>query len=93
MYKYQAPPDIKIEFEHQIRRAHLWVEASAWADEDGIYKTQLNDVMLDGTSVLELLTEDDLSELDDAIEPAIQGESADRRATGSDTIPGPYPTL
>ncbi len=86
-------PDIKIEFEHQIRRAHLWVQASAWADEEGIYKTELNEVTLDGTSVLELLTEDDLSELTDAIEPAIHAEAGDRKATGSDTIPGPFPTL
>ena len=93
MYKHQTPPDIRIEFDHQIRRAYLWVEASAWADEDGIYKTQLNDVMLDGTSVLELLTDDDLNELNDAIEPAISAESADQRATGSNTIPGPFPTL
>jgi hypothetical protein len=78
MYKYQAPPDIRIEFEHLIRRAHLWVEASAWADENGIYKTQLNDVMLDGTSVLELLTDDDLSDIDDAIEPAIHADASDR---------------
>ena len=87
------PADITIEFEFQIRRAHLWVEASAWGDEEGIYKTQINDVMLDGTSVLELLTDDDLSDIDDAIEPAIHAESGDRRATGSDTIPGPFPTL
>ena len=86
-------PDIKIEFEHLIRRAHLWVQASAWADEEGIYKTELNEVTLDGTSVLELLTEDDLSELTDAIEPAIHAEAGDRKATGSDTIPGPFPTL
>lgn len=88
-----TPPDIKIEFEYQVRRAHVYVEASAWADEDGIYKTQINDVFLDGTSVLELLTDDDLSDIDDAIEPAINADAGDRRATGSDTIPGPYPTL
>jgi hypothetical protein len=84
-------PDIKIEFEHQIRRAYLWVEASAWADDDGIYKTELNDVLLDGISVLALLTEDDLSDLIDAIEPAIHAEASDSASTGS--IPGPYPTL
>jgi hypothetical protein len=90
MYKHN-PPDIKIEFEHQIRRAYLWVQASAWSDEEGIYKTELNDVMLDGISVLALLTEDDLSDLIDAIEPAIHAEASDSAATG--TIPGPYPTL
>lgn len=85
-----TPPTITIEFEHLIRRAHLWVTASAWHDDDGIYKTQLNDAMLDGTSVLELLTDDDLADLDNAIEPAILADSGERRATGSDTIPGPY---
>jgi hypothetical protein len=86
-----TPADIKIEFEHQIRRAHLWVEASAWADEEGIYKTELNDVFLDEVSVLALLTDEDLSDLIDAIEPAIHAEASDSAATGS--IPGPYPTL
>lgn len=92
MYRHN-PPTIKIEFEHKIRNAHVWVEASAWHDDDGIYKTQLNDVFFDGTSVLELLTEDDLSDIDDAIEPAIHADAGDRKATGSDTIPGPFPTL
>jgi hypothetical protein len=86
-------PDISIQFEHQIRNSYVCVEASAWADEDGIYKTQLDDVFLDGISVLGLLTEDDLTDLIDAIEPAIHAESGDRRATGYDSIPGPYPTL
>ena len=76
-----TPADIKIEFEHQIRRAHLWVEASAWSVEEGIYKTQLNDVFLDGTSVLDLLTEDDLSDLCDAIEPAIHADASDSKAS------------
>jgi hypothetical protein len=92
MYRHN-PPTIKIEFEHKIRNAHVWVEASAWHDDDGIYKTQLNNVFFDGTSVLELLTDDDLSDIDDAIEPAIHADAGDRKATGSDTIPGPYPTL
>lgn len=89
MYRHN-PPTITIEFEHLIRRAHLWVTASAWHDHEGIYKTQLNDAMLDGTSVLELLTDDDLAELDDAIEPAIHADAGERRATGSDTLPHPY---
>ena len=76
MYRHN-PPTIKIDFEHQIRSALLWVEASAWHDYEGIYKTQLNDVFLDGTSVLGLLTENDLSDLDDAIEPAIKAQQED----------------
>ena len=91
--KRYTTPDIRIEFEHQIRKAHLWVQASAWHDEEGIYKTELNDVLLDGISVLGLLTDDDLSDITDAIEPAIHADAGDRKATGSDTIPGPHPTL
>ena len=89
MYKHN-PPTIKIEFEHQIRNAYLWVEGSAWHDYEGIYKVQLNDVLLDEVSVLGLLTEEDLSELQDAIEPAIHADAGERKATGSDTIPHPY---
>lgn len=74
-------PDIKIEFEYQIRKAYLTVEASAWSDEDGIYKTELNDVYMDGMSVVSLLTDDDLSEIDDAIEPAIHAEASDNACT------------
>jgi hypothetical protein len=92
MYRHN-PPTIKIEFEHQVRKESVFVQASAWHDDDGIYKTELNDVMLDGISVVGLLTDDDLSDIIDAIEPAIHADAGDRRATGSDTIPGPYPTL
>jgi hypothetical protein len=90
MYKHN-PPTITIEFEHQVRNAHVWVQASAWSDDEGIYKTELNDVFLDEVSVLALLTDDDLSDLIDAIEPAIHADASDSAATGS--IPGPYPTL
>jgi hypothetical protein len=92
MYRHN-PPTIKIEFENQVRKEFVVVLASAWHDDDGIYKTELNDVMLDGISVVGLLTDDDLSDIIDAIEPAIHADAGDRRATGSDTIPGPYPTL
>lgn len=92
MYRHN-PPTIKIEFEHKIRNAWVYVEASAWHDYEGIYKTQLNDVFLEGVSVIGLLTDDDLSDIDDAIEPAVHADAGDRKATGSNTIPGPYPTL
>ena len=70
-------PDYKTEFEFTVRNAHLWIEASAWGDAEGIYKTQLNDACLDGVSVLGLLTADDLSDIDDAIEPAVLADLAD----------------
>lgn len=79
MYRHN-PPTISIEFEHLIRHAHVWVTASAWHDEEGIYKTQIDDVTLDGTSVLELLTQDDLADIDDAIEPAIHADAGDNPA-------------
>lgn len=91
--KRYTPPTIRIEFEHQVRKEFVFVQASAWHDEEGIYKTELNDVLLDDVSVVGLLTDDDLSEIIDAIEPAIHADAGDRNATGSDTIPGPYPTL
>lgn len=91
MYKYQAPPDAVVEFEHQIRNDFVMVKGHAWGDQEGIYKTCIVDVTLEGVSVLGLLTEDDLSDIDDAIEPAVLGEAAEARATGNDTIPGPYP--
>ena len=88
-----TPPTIRIEFEHQVRNEFVNVEASAWHDEEGIYKTELNDVTLDGVSVVGLLTEADLGDITDAIEPAIDADAGDARATGSNTIPGPFPTL
>ena len=92
MYRHN-PPTIRIEFEHQIRNEYVNVEASAWHDDDGIYKTELNDVLLGDVSVIGLLTDADLGDITDAIEPAIHADASDARATGSNTIPGPYPTL
>jgi hypothetical protein len=93
MYKHQTPPDICVEFEYQIRNDFVMVKGHAWGDQEGIYRTRIADVTLEGVSVIGLLTEDDLSEIDDAIEPVAHAEAGDSRATGSDTIPGPYPTL
>ena len=86
-------PDAVVEFEFQIRNDFVWVIGHAWGDQEGIYKTCVADVTLEGVSVIGLLTEDDLSDIDDAIEPAVHADAGDRKATGSDTIPGPYPTL
>ncbi len=92
MYRHN-PPTIRIEFEHQVRKKFVFVQASAWHDEEGIYKIELNDVLLDGVSVVGLLSDAVLDDINDAIEPAIHAESGDARATGSNTIPGPFPTL
>ena len=75
--KYPTNPDISIEFDHTVRNEIVFVEAVAWSDEDGIYKTRVTDVSLHGVSVLGLLTEDDLSNIEDAIEPAIAEDAAD----------------
>ena len=77
MIKSNIQHDITIEFEHTVRNEIVYVEAVAWSDEEGIYKTQISDVSLNDVSVLGLLTEDDLSDIDDAIEPAIREDAAD----------------
>ena len=92
-YRTESLPDDHINFEFKIRRAHVYVESSIWFDENGIYKTRINGVYMDGTEVSDLLTDGDFDDITDAIEPAAMAESGDRRATGSDTIPGPSPTL
>ena len=92
MNRYE-PPTGRISFEHKIRKAWLYINAEFWHDEDGIYKTAIVNVWMDGVEVFDLLTEDDISEIDDAIEPAVMAEAGDHRATGSNTIPGPFPTL
>ena len=86
-----TPPTIRIKFEHKIRKAWLTVDAEAWHDEDGIYKVAIVNVWLDATECFDLLTEEDICEIESAIEPAIMADQADQRVTG--TIPGPYPTL
>lgn len=86
-------PDARVEFEFKVNREFVWVEASVWGDEEGIYKTRIDGVYLDGVDVSGILSDDVLSDIDDAIEPAALADAGDRRATGSDTIPGPYPTL
>ena len=79
--KYPTNPDISIEFDHTVRSEIVFVEAVAWSDHEGIYKTRVTDVSLNGVSVLGLLTEDDLSDIEDAIEPAIAEDAADNCST------------
>lgn len=92
MNRYE-PPTGRISFEHKIRKAWLYIDAEFWHDEDGIYKTAIVNVWLETVEVFDLLTEDDISDIEDAIEPAAMADAGELRATGSDTIPGSYPTL
>ncbi len=76
--KISIPADIKVEFEHRIRSAWLHVEAQAWSDDDGIYKTEVTGVYLDGAEVSGLLTDADILDIECAIEPAIHADASDR---------------
>ena len=71
---YQKPyiaPDLRVSFEHKIRKAWLDVDAEAWSDDEGIYRTAIVNVWLDGVEVYDLLTPEDIRDIDDAIIPAI----------------------
>ena len=89
--RIEPRPTLSTSFEHRIRDEWVLVEASAWHDDDGIYKTRIDGVYLDNANVTGLLTAFDLAEIDAAIEPALSADAADLRATGH--IPGPFPTL
>lgn len=90
MNRYE-PPTIRIEFEHKVRKAYVFVQAEAWHDHEGIYKVAIANVWMDGAEVFDLLTPADILDIESAIEPAILAEASDNRATGD--IPGPYPTI
>lgn len=47
------------------------VDASAWGDEDGIYKVAIDAVWLDGVNVIGIIHDDDFSDIELAIEPAL----------------------
>ena len=71
----ESKPTISTTFDHRIRDEWVYVEASAWHDEDGIYKTRIDGVYLDGVNVTGLLTSYDLADIDGEIEPAILEEA------------------
>ena len=73
MTKY-TPPTIRTSFEHKIRKAWLMVDAEAWHDDDGIYKVAIVNVWMDTAEVFDLLTPEDILEIEAAIEPAIAEE-------------------
>lgn len=63
-----------VQFEYRIRSEWLFVEAFALSDECGIYSVSVTGAFVDGVNVLGLLTEEDILELESAIEPAIDAE-------------------
>lgn len=74
----QSKPDDTVEFEHMIRGNIVYVKASIWGDELGIYKTLIDGVYVDGVEIMGLMRDDDLDELYSAIQPALDAENADR---------------
>lgn len=87
----QTNPDATVTFEHKIRREWVFVEASAWLDESGIYQTRIDGVYMDGVNVTGLLTDFDLADIDQAIEFAVRADIAQDAIDAG--IPGPFPTL
>jgi hypothetical protein len=69
------PPTDLIQFDHRIRDEWVVAEGALWIDEEGIYKTRVTGVFLDGVNVTGLLTDYDLSEIDSAIEDAWREEN------------------
>ena len=86
-----SKPDIQVEFDHRIRDEWVYVKASAWYDYEGIYKTRIDGVFLDDANVTGLLTDFDLADIDQAIEPAVRADIAQNAIDAG--IPGPFPTL
>ncbi len=91
MYKIERLPDARVTFDHKIRNEWVIVKGSAWGDENGIYKREVNAVYLGEEDVSGLLTPSDFDDLEDAIEAEVLGLASDNRVMSN--IPGPYPTL
>ena len=73
----QTTPTHSTTFDAKIRDAWVYVEASAWADHEGIYKTAINGVFIDGVDVMGLLNNADICELDGMVECAIAQDQFD----------------
>lgn len=65
-------PTISTGFNHRIRDEWVCVECSGWHDDNGIYKTRLDGVYLDGVNVSGLLTDYDIGDILAAIDPALE---------------------
>jgi hypothetical protein len=71
----QSKPTHTTSFEAKIRTEWVFVEAAAWADQDGIYRQEITGVYLDGVNVTGLLTDADLGMLDSIIDGALQADA------------------
>lgn len=74
----QSKPTHTTTFEAKIRDEWVYVEAQAWADHEGFYKTAITGVFIDGVNVTGLLTDYDLAELYGEIISSIYADMADR---------------
>lgn len=83
-------PTIRISFEHKIRRAWLTVDAEAWHDESGIYKVAIINTWLDTAECFDLLTPEDIADIESAIEPAILADKQDDRISAFDPARDAY---
>lgn len=72
----QSKPTHITTFEAKIRNEWLVIDGEAWADHEGIYRTSIAAVWMEDVNVIGLLTEDDLSELENMIPDAIANETA-----------------
>lgn len=80
MQTYTLPTN-RVRFDHKIRKAWLTVDAEAWGDMDGIYKVAIVNVWLDTAEVFDLLTPEDIADIESAIEPAIREDQAEEAST------------
>ena len=79
-----SKPTIYVQFEHKIRQETLVIDAMAWHDYEGIYKVALDRAWLGDECVNGLLTDDDIADIESAIEPAIRAENEDDRISTFD---------
>lgn len=87
----ESKPTISTSFEHKIRREWVYVECSGWHDSNGLYKSRLDGIFLDGVNVTGLLTDSDLDDVLAAIDSALETQGhEDAHNSG---INWPFPTI
>lgn len=72
---------IETTFEARIRDEYVTVEAYALADHEGIYRTGIMGVYLEGVHVGGLLTDYDWAMIDGMIEAAIENDAGEEQLT------------